>query len=74
MLHLYNHISLLSTPSSEDIEQLASQHDSVMKAISHYYEYLEKTGTPVEESYLTHWLDKGYFPDYYHEIEAFLMD
>ena len=72
MLDLYTQIKI--QPTDEDMNSLASQYSSVMTAISKYYEYLEKTGVPTEESYLTHWLEKDYFPDYYEEINCFLHE
>jgi hypothetical protein len=72
MIKLFNEIRDLETPSSGDLDKLTELYASVTTAISEYYAYLEKTGIPYEESYLTHWLKKGDYDDYYDEIDCFL--
>ena len=60
MCILYGHVNehTLSAPTILEL------HTSITTDISNYYKYLEKTGTPVEDSYLTHWLDKNDYMDW----------
>lgn len=62
-----------TTPSDEDMHTLMNLHTSMHSDISNYYTYLEEVGISPEDSYLTHWLDAGYFYDYAEEIECFLV-
>ena len=70
MLDLYRQMQ----HTAEDKATIAELYTSVRKAISKYYEYLEKTGVPVEKSYLTHWLDQWEFHDHFEEIHGFLHE
>ena len=69
MLELYDEMKIQLSPTESDVDKLFKFHDTVGKAISDYYEYLKKTGIPVKDSSLTHWL----MSDHYEEITHYLM-
>jgi hypothetical protein len=73
MLRLYNCLKQHPSPSDEDVYELENVYEVVTKAISNYYEYLNKTDTHVEDSYLTHWMEKTYLSEHCENIEYFLM-
>ena len=49
----------------DDVETLKEMHESVLKAIEDYFVYLEKQGVSSRDSYITHWLEKGFFYNRY---------
>ena len=72
MVKLFQTLYSMKYPPAEKMEQLSKNYDDVTREIADYYIYLEKTATHPEESYLTHWLKKNDYHDYYEEIEYFL--
>lgn len=66
MIDLYK--KLENTHSSEDMIALKELYSSVCSYISDYYKYLEETGIPAEESYLTKWLDEDHVRNYFEDI------
>ena len=60
--------------TAKDKTVLAELYTSVITAISKYYKYLEITGVPAEESYLTHWLEQWDMHDQYEDIDCFLQE
>ena len=72
MLRLYNCLENHPSPSDEDIYELENLYEVVTRAISNYYDYLNKTDVPVQDSYLTHWMDKRDLSEHCANIECFL--
>lgn len=69
---LYWRLKMDPTPSWDDILALDDLLLAVRSAISRYFQYFEKSGSPVEDSYLTKWLDSCSFADHYDDMEYFL--
>ena len=73
MLDLYEQIKYIN-PSNDTMNNLDELYTSINVDISNYYKYLEKTGVPIEDSYLTSWLDINACYYYFENIEYFLQN
>ena len=57
----------------EDVQKLKEMHENVLKSIGQYFVFLDKEGIPRGDSYITHWLTKGFVYDRYEDEICYFL-
>ena len=73
VVEMYNELKDLPFPDKDDILRLKNMHDAVHTMLVDYCADLKKKRIPVEESYLSYWLEWGIYYENEDSIHYFIQ-
>lgn len=73
MMRVYKELDSRFHHTEEELTEFSDMYRNASQAITDYFAELRKKDIPLEESYLTKWLDDGDYSQHFNNIYSFLQ-